>query len=216
MSADDPRHGTTRGFHAGCRLECCRRAFARYEKAKKVRKYQGITWQIPAQGAQRRIQALMALGWTSLEIAEECGWTHRNYVLRILSGQKGKPCTWVQRKTHQTIADAYERMCMKIPPASPFRSRDRRRALRKGYAPPLAWDDIDNDEAPVGHVDHSGVDYAAVERLLAGDLVPHARAERWETIRRWDGSDAELERRFGWNVARDRRRMREQQSEVAA
>ena len=58
-----------------------------------------------------------------------------------------------------------------------------------------------------------GVDPVVVTALLAGHKVKHTRAERWETIRRWEGADAELERMHGWNVARDRRLMAQ---EVAA
>lgn len=148
MSPTDPRHGTTAGWHAGCKCEPCRTARARYEKLTRWHRHNGIPRAIPARGAQRRIQALMALGYTSEDIRLAAGWHHRNAVLRILTGQKGRPCVWVERNTHQTICDVFEQLCMKVPDLTWYRKRARTLALNKGYAPPLAWDDIDNDEAP--------------------------------------------------------------------
>lgn len=151
MNADDPRHGRTEGFHAGCREECCRRAIARYQKGVRLRKARGTTWAIPAVGAQRRIQALMALGWTSSDIATAAEWNNRNDVLRILNGQKGKPTKWVERTTHNTICRVFEQLAMHFPAPAAHRARTRAMALRKGYAPPLAWDNIDDPrEIPQG------------------------------------------------------------------
>ena len=144
MNADDPRHGTTRGFHAGCREQCCRWAISRYQKQIRLNQRRGTRLSVPAVGAQRRIQALMTLGWTSEDIATEAGYTHRNQVLRILNGQKGKPCTWLERKTHETIAELFERMAMQVPPMDRYRRRARTMAERRGWLPPLAWDDIDD------------------------------------------------------------------------
>ena len=150
MKADDPRHGTTRGFHAGCREQCCRRALARDEKRRRLDKLRGGR-AVPAIGAQRRIRALMRLGWTSTDIAQAAGCHERNYVLRILNGQKGKPTTWLERKTDKAIRDVYERLSMRLPDPAPHRARTRALAERRGYPPPLAWDDIDNpDEEPSG------------------------------------------------------------------
>lgn len=148
MSPDDARHGSTRGFHAGCREPCCRLAYARYEKRGKVRRSRGETWAIPSLGAQRRIQALMRLGWTSADIAAAAGWNHRNRVSQVLNGQAGKPCRWVERKTHLAISEAYERLSMRLPTPAPHRARTATIAARKGWPPPLGWDDIDTDLAP--------------------------------------------------------------------
>jgi hypothetical protein len=141
MLPDDPRHGTTRGFHAGCRQPCCRRAIARYEKRRRLMLVQGQHLATPAIGPQRRIQALMALGWTSADIANAAGWASREYVRRVLKGQKGKPTTWVQAKTHAAIRDVYDALSMSIPEPTPARRRTQTRARRNGWPPPLAWDD---------------------------------------------------------------------------
>lgn len=210
MTPDDPRHGTTRGFHAGCREQCCRAAIARYEKGTKYRRHAGITWAIPATGTQRRIQALMALGWTSTDIADACGWLHRNHVLRVLKGQKGKPCRWVERKTYRTVAVVFESLSMQIPPHTPYRARCRSMARRKGYLPPLAWDNIDdpNESPNVGkQVDYHDrpVDEVVVLRLLSGERVPATASEKVEAVRRWVAmgyAEAELCRTHGWRPGR--------------
>lgn len=151
MSPDDPRHGSTRGFHAGCREACCRQAQNRYEKASKYRKHAGIVWAIPALGTQRRIQALMRLGWSSTQIAEEAGFLHRNQVFGILKGQRGRPCRYVERKTARAVGAAFERLSMRLPAPTPSRARTIAMAETNGWPPPLAWDDIDDpNEEPSG------------------------------------------------------------------
>lgn len=148
MRADDPRHGTMRGYAQGCRDICCRRAKARYEKGRRYNAVTGRALAIPAIGTQRRIQALMALGWTTTDIAHACGWTHRNRVRQILGGQKGRPTRWVTRTTAAKVGQVYDRLSMTLPEMNGPRRRSRSMALRLGYAPPLAWDDIDTDPAP--------------------------------------------------------------------
>ena len=149
----------------------------------------------------------MRLGWTSQDIADAAGWNHRNAVLRILNGQKGKPCTWLERETNDRITAVYERLSMRIP-TGPYRDRGRRQAERKGWPPPLAWDDIDNpNESPKGpHMDTKiDIDPVVVDRILAGRVVPATRIEREEVCRRWRASGRpmnELERLTGWQVRR--------------
>lgn len=202
LRPDDPRHGKTNGFHAGCREACCRAAIAKYEKLTKYRRHAGIQWAIPALGVQRRIQALMCLGWTSADIAREAGLHNRNGVLRVLHGQNGRPCSWVERKTYRRFAEVYERLCMTIPDHSPHRARCRSLALKKGYLPPLSWDDIDRDPDPAqGDLD-AGIDEVKVQRVLSGIAQDCTTEERIQVIERWDGSIAELERLTGWNVRR--------------
>lgn len=150
IAADDPRHGSTRGFHAGCRLVCCRAAIARYEKAGRLARLNGGL-SVSALGAQRRIQALMRLGWTSQDIADAAGYHHRNAIFRILKGQNGRPCTWLERATADRIAVTFERLSMRVPDPSPARARCAAMATRNGWAPPLAWTNIDApDDAPTG------------------------------------------------------------------
>lgn len=213
MAADDPRHGTTRGFHAGCREACCRAAIARYQKEGRHLRHQGLVRAVPAIGAQRRIRALMRLGWTGTDIAEALGWSHRNSVRRILVGQNGKPCNWIERRTHYAVAEVYERLCMVIPPRKPCRARTRTQSERKGWPPPLAWTNIDDPrEKPTRMRTRDDrratteVDPVVVERLLAGRRVDRStRAEKDEAMRRWlamGKSEKSLCEVHGWKESR--------------
>lgn len=213
MTPEDPRHGSTKGYHAGCHQPCCLKAIARYEKAGRLARLNGGR-AVPAIGAQRRLQALMRLGWTSTDIADAAGWSHRNHVFRIIKGQKGKPTTWLEKSTDATVRRVYELLSMSIPDPSPARARTRSLAAKKGYAPPLAWDnidDIDEGSTVTDDLGHDAVDHAVVERVLAGDMVPTTFAERVEITRRWEArgrSLNELERATGWKS--DRYTIREQ------
>lgn len=215
MNAADPRHGTTRGFHAGCRDLCCRRAIARDEKARRLDKLRGGR-AVPAIGDQRRLQALMALGWSSTEIAAAAGLPHRNHVLRILNGQKGKPTLWVERKTHQWVCEVYEALSMSFSD-SPYSARTRAWAQRQGFLPPLAWDNPDDPSEQPGscaqeHVDKAvprtleTADPVVVQRILSGEWkLPSNPAERTEVCRRWvtnGGSTFALAKITGWRVER--------------
>lgn len=211
MNADDPRHGTTRGYHAGCRDACCKWAIARDEKARRLDAQRGGR-AIPAFGVQRRIQALMRLGWTAHEIAKSAGWTNRNDVLRILNGQKGKPPRYVLRQTAYTLCRVFEDMCMTPPPPNTYRQRNVNQAVAKGYAPTLAWDNIDDpnetpDLTPYESTRDDEYDEAAVLRLLSGEHVPARPADKIESLRRWvtnGGSARELCRIHGWKEGRYR------------
>jgi hypothetical protein len=150
MSPDDPRHGTTAGYHAGCRDLCCRRAIARYEKAGRLARLEGGR-AVPAIGSQRRLQALMALGWSSNAIAIHAGLRHRNHVWRVVNGQKGKPTTWIQRETADWVTRVYDELSMRVPTGR-YVVRTKAHAEERGWAPPLAWDNIDDPaEKPSGH-----------------------------------------------------------------
>lgn len=143
---------------------------ARYEKAGRLARLRGGR-AVPALGAQRRLQALMRLGWSSHRIATEAGLPHRNHVWRILHGQKGKPTTWIQRSTDEWVREVYDRLSMTVPEGR-YVARTRAYAERMGWPPPLAWDDIDNDQEPRG-VGVNGPQYASADLLAEWD---HFRA----------------------------------------
>ena len=141
MSPEDPRHGTTAGHAAGCREACCREARnADERRRRKHSQVLGITRSTPALGTIRRIQALMAIGWTARDIAPRCGWGSAQAVTELLAR------TYVYTGTRNIIADVYDDLCMRPGPSA----KNRRSAARKGWPPPLAWDDIDTDPQPVG------------------------------------------------------------------
>lgn len=147
MSPDDRRHGTIAGRAAGCRDACCNAAQARYEKRRRFNNHRGTPLAVPALGAQRRIQALACLGWTTGDVAQAAGWTNQR-VRQILDGQKGRPCIWLRRDTDQTIRAIYADLATRAPEDNQYRRRARAHAKRLGWAPPQAWRDIDNDRSP--------------------------------------------------------------------
>lgn len=94
---------------------------------------------VSAIGTRRRVQALVALGWTQRVIAERVGVTDRALSVAI-------------RKSDENLSDlaaktgnVYRELCMTLGPCN----RSRIRARKLGFAPPLAWDDdsIDDPDA---------------------------------------------------------------------
>jgi AraC-like DNA-binding protein len=96
-------------------------------------------------GTRRRIQALMTLGWTSQDLADRIGYT-RTYVT-ALTGRERATAAAAQR-----VRRAYGELSMRIPPDTALARRTRSFAARKGWLPPLAWDDlIDIPDAELEH-----------------------------------------------------------------
>lgn len=155
MRPDDPRHGTNAGYLAHMRSErraCedCRRAHVRYEKRRKHDTHRGTPRLIDPTGTQRRIQALVALGWTYGKIGERLGISSGGvYRMIVRYGV-------VRRDIAERAAAVYDEMSMTLPPT---RTRQEKRdasyartvARKHGWAPPLAWDNIDDpNEIPKG------------------------------------------------------------------
>lgn len=141
-------------------------------------------------GAQRRLRALAWLGWSPAMIAAECG-LHRDTISDIRDKGIGSTA-----KTRAVVAETFARLSMRMPPADTVTQRRavglvRSVARRKGWAPPLAFDDIDDpSERPHGgrrRTPRSEVDPVVVERVLAGDRLPMTTAERREVVARARG-----------------------------
>lgn len=145
MDANDPRHGTTRGYRGHRRegeaaCDACRRAAAGYEA---TRVYQATPRQLDSRGVRRRLQALVALGWNYRALAAQLADTDHKMVHRWANTEN----LFVYRATVEKVGALYERLCMTRPEGTTAH-RARLRAARLGWAPPLAWDDIDRDEHP--------------------------------------------------------------------
>lgn len=217
MRDDDKRHGIT-GYRNGCRCATCRRACADAAARRRARKYLARTdhVSVPNLGTKRRIQALVALGWSMAAISRHAGYD-RSHVGLMLS-RRGN----IRTETARRIAATYERLSMTLPPQETRvekvdAARARRIAKERGWLPPMAWVDIDDpNERPDLQARDNSVDEVVVLRVLGGDFsLTVNRAERYEIVRRWQGSDAELERHTGWNVPRLRREMARPAQEVA-
>lgn len=109
---------------------------------------------VDATGTRRRIQALVAIGWTLAELSRRLGIRRSNMRLHR-SGQQH-----ITERTRRDVAALYEELWDK-PPAGPSGDRMRAWAASLGWVPPMAWDDdrIDDPRA-----------------RAAGGLTPRRRA----------------------------------------
>jgi len=214
----DPRHGTNAGHRAhyesnGDKTPCdpCRAAHAEYKRQLWRRKYamRVSDLYVPSIGTTRRIRALQAIGWRLSDIDQALG--HGD-------GRKGGP-NYAHNLTRQDrihastaakVARVYEQMSMTPGPSA----RTRSIAKKRKWAPPLAWNNIDDpNEKPTGMVTvkaarrpHDELDLTVVERLLEGQKVPQTtNAERKEAMRRWlamGNSERSLCKALGWKDGR--------------
>lgn len=103
---------------------------------------------VAGRGAARRLQALNALGYSMRALADEVGLS-MTWVQKLCA----HPELQVEAGNARLVADVYQRLAMRVPVGADRISRGavehaRRAAARKGWVPPLGWDDIDRDEAP--------------------------------------------------------------------
>lgn len=102
----------------------------------------------PNVGTHRRVQALVACGWSMSKIADRLGISRANFT-PVAHGTRG-----VTIKTEKAVAALYDDLWNVEPPRDNHRdriaySRAVNYAAAQGWAPPLAWDDdaIDDPEA---------------------------------------------------------------------
>lgn len=104
---------------------------------------------VGATGTRRRIEALVWVGWSINRQADLAGVDRQ----RLDQALSGRP---VRAETARAIAALYERLWNMEPPRETHRqrisySRAKRRARDHGWAPPMAWDRIDDPKArPIG------------------------------------------------------------------
>lgn len=182
--------GTTSGYDRHMRersepCEHCRAAAAAYEYRRRIDGYLGIQRTAHSDGTARRVRALVALGYTFGQIGEAVGRS-QDWAAKLAHRQD----SIVRSTTAERVDDLYRRWCMTPPDESTGKkqwaaSYARSTARKHGWAPPLAWDDIDTDAAPnLGGRDND-IDPVVVDRLFAGQRVTSTRAEKVEAMRRW-------------------------------
>jgi hypothetical protein len=205
----DPEHGTKQRYRRGCKCSECREAEARYERHRVHGHNKGVRLRVDRCGSRRRVQALQVMGWRLADIAAAANKKPNN-LNKSLRGDQG----YIYKSTHDAIAAAYDQLSMKFGPSE----LTRKIALKRGYQPPLAWDEgtIDDPEAkpyPTGaplteKYPHHYVDEVLVHRALAGQRVEANKVERREIARRWVAAGKPLnllDRIQGWNGRRDLR-----------
>jgi len=90
---------------------------------------------IDGTGTRRRLQALVALGYTQTDLAQRIGWSVANLNVITLGRHPSVTCA-----TANLVDDLYEELSMRPGPSM----RARAVARRNGWVPPLAWHDIDD------------------------------------------------------------------------
>lgn len=131
-----PRHGTASYFRRGCRCPDAYVAKRRYDKQWRA----GILVKshVDATGTRRRLQALMAIGHNAPAVAAVCDLSADMISYLRKPSKITRPN--VHRNTAAQVVKAYELLSM-TPGAD---AKARTHAARLRYAPPLAWDNIDN------------------------------------------------------------------------
>jgi len=170
MSPDDPRHGRRSGYDQHRRdgedaCADCKRGVARAEQLRQLDILAGRARMVPILGTRRRVQALVAIGYTFGQISAELGVAHD-----VARSWAVMPRQRVFVRTAERVAEVYERLSMR-PKTGWKADQQRRLAARRGWAPPLAWDDIDTDARPADA-------YKPIERRRDAETIAE-----WEHLR---------------------------------
>lgn len=122
---------------------------------------------VPRIGAQRRVRALFALGWTDSALANRAGTPEGSF--RAVAGRPGR--RWISARWWRLVATTYDELWDQPGPYEP----NRRRATRYGWHPPMAWDEDSIDDplaapwtANQEHESDLAVDGVAVDRAVNG------------------------------------------------
>lgn len=151
---------------------------------------------------RRRLQALVALGWSMTELGRRLGIKHPGNAILIIKSDRRLTAATARR-----AAEIFDELCMTLPredtrPRRIAAIRSRNFAKAHGWIPPLALEDLTTLEAE----ELQELDDVAIERRLSGDrTVRLTKSETVEAVRRWvktGRSQAELERFTGINAHR--------------
>jgi hypothetical protein len=142
---------------------------------------------VDATGTRRRLQALVAIGWTHTALAAELCRSATS-LARSMTSETVTP------KTARQVSDLYDRLWDNRPQHATDEeltavNAARALAARHGWPPPMAWDDIDKDPSPCADPPDLSdeLDEIAIERAVAGDgmrLEHLTIAEQNEVVRR--------------------------------
>lgn len=136
---------------------------------------------VPALGVQRRLQALVARGWSQSKLSVRLG-------LNLSNLNQMFDRDLVMAATHRAVSALFDEIWDVAPPLESkgdkiAYSRAMRYAKERRWLPPLAWDDIDTDVEPPVPDEEVGVDEVRVELAAAGELVRLSSAELRAAVR---------------------------------
>ncbi len=172
-----PPHGTRSRYARGCRCPGCTEGSRIYHK--RLRENRSTSAYVSPVGTQRRLWALARIGWSWPALAERLGVTDR---WPSLLANQWTPT--VSRETERRVRELYDLLSL-TPGPSP---RAAGWAARRGWVPPLAWDDdtIDDPDAQPwgGSAEEAApvVDEVAIRRALAGERIRLTRLERHHAV----------------------------------
>ena len=131
---------------------------------------------IPSRATHRRLQALVAIGWSQAKLARRLGMGEGNLGALMKRGH-------VSVRVHFRVAELFEDLWNQLPPLDEARdkaayTRALALAAERRWLPPMAWDDIDTDTEPPVPDEDSGPDEARVELVVKGERVRLSPAER--------------------------------------
>ena len=120
---------------------------------------------VDSMGTQRRVQALVAIGWSRARIAAELGMARENFSATMRGAR-------VRAQTAGAVRELYDRLWNQLPPQGTPREAALARAARaqaaaRGWPAPLAWDD-DRVDRPDGRPARSWLRAAAKRQLEPG------------------------------------------------
>ncbi len=167
-------HGTYSSYRQGCVCLEAREDNRIYRK--RIRENRHTPRLIDATGTRRRIQALLVMGWSRVDLAKQMGITDRAISYMLSSGS-------VLVRTARKVDEVFKALNMTPGPSQLTRTL----SIRRGWVSGLAWDDIDDPNArPAGAVRGSGFDEVLVERAVNGERGDErlGRADAQEAIRR--------------------------------
>lgn len=194
-------HGTEQAYISDlCRCPECKAAHA-VKAARRRRLIAYGQWPqttLPNIGTRRRLHALACNGWSMNMIAAMIGTSPR--ALNRLRDQSG-----VSVGRARDIAALYDELWDKKPV---LRCKGDRisyakmmhLAARHGYAPPMAWDDIDDPDERPHRSEIATVDEVAVQRVVTGHTAVLNRDEKEQARRLMEAkglSSSEIARRLG-------------------
>ncbi|MEU4640858.1 hypothetical protein [Micromonospora sp. NPDC023814] len=169
------KHGTASAYTAHrCRCPEAREAWRLYNKRR--REGRNPIHLVVSIGPTRRIRALVALGWNFRELARRAGYSRRT-VQDVAYARRAV----ITVHTARWVSDLYERLSG-TPGGSKYALVV---AARYGWAPPAAWDNIDdpNEQPNLGGENDDLVDEVAVRRALEGERIRLTDAERVHAFR---------------------------------